>query len=304
TVIKIKNLLVKRILDHLSTMAEKDEKKYREFWNQFGRILKEGYTDYPNLEKIVSLFRFNSSKTENADALVSLDDYINRMRPAQENIYYISATSREAADRNPHLEIYMQKGIEVLYSFDPIDEFVLSGVAQYKEKKLLSADQADLESLNKIEPEKQDGQSDRTESEKDAPDSLELGKLCTRLKNILGTQVEEVRISQRLTESPAVLVTAEGGISAQMSRIMQVVNKDAPPSKKIMEINGKHPLIRNMLKTFQRNPKDPYLEKTTDILFQVLMLQDGFLLDPHKMVDQVQSLLSDASNWYLKETTI
>ncbi|HDQ00686.1 MAG TPA: molecular chaperone HtpG, partial [bacterium] len=139
TVIKIKNLLVKRILDHLSTMAEKDEKKYQEFWNQFGRILKEGYTDYPNLEKIVSLFRFNSSKTENADALVSLDDYISRMRPAQENIYYISATSREAADRNPHLEIYMQKGIEVLYSFDPIDEFVLSGVAQYKEKKLLSA---------------------------------------------------------------------------------------------------------------------------------------------------------------------
>ncbi|HDP97838.1 MAG TPA: hypothetical protein ENN22_01480, partial [bacterium] len=163
---------------------------------------------------------------------------------------------------------------------------------------------ADLESLKKIEPEKQDGQGDRTESEKDAPDSLELEKLCTRLKNILGTQVEEVRISQRLTESPAVLVTAEGGISAQMSRIMQVVNKDAPPSKKIMEINAKHPLIRNMLKTFQRNPKDSYLEKTTDILFQVLMLQDGFLLDPHKMVDQVQSLLSDASNWYLKETTI
>jgi len=113
--------------------------------------------------------------------------------------------------------------------------------------------------------------------------------------------VEEVRLSERLTDSPAVLVTVEGGMSAQMSRILQVANKDTPPPKKNLEINGKHQLIKNLLEIYQKNPKDKYLEKAVDQLFQVLMLQDGYLIDPHKMVDDVQWLLNDATGWYLKE---
>lgn len=301
TIIKIKNLLVKRILTHLSELAEKETEKYKDFWNQFGRILKEGYIDYMNQEKVAALFRYNSSKLEKTDELTSFDEYISRMKEGQKNIYFISTSSREAADRNPHLEIFKQKGIEVLYSFDPIDEFVLSGLNKYKDKMLISADQADLNALKdvKVEEKAEDEKKSKKKS-KDA-DIKELEKLCTRFKNILGKQVEEVRLSERLTDSPAVLVTVEGGMSAQMSRILQVTNKDTPPPKKNLEINGKHQLIQNLLEIYQKNPKDKYLEKAVDQLFQVLMLQDGFLIDPHKMVDDVQWLLNDATGWYLKE---
>ncbi len=300
TVIKIKSLLVKRILSHLDELSKREPDKYNDFWNQFGRILKEGYIDYANREKVAALFRFNSSKLEKADELCSLDDYIERMKEGQKNIYYLSTTNREAAEKNPHLEIFRQKDIEVLYSYDPIDEFVLSGLGQYKEKTLESADQADLSELKDIKT-AEETEEKKKEEQEEKPDTGELKKLCTRMKNILGDTVEEVRLSERLTDSPAVLVAAEGGMSAQMSRIMQVVNKDAPPPKRVMEINGTHPLIKNMLTMFKNDPKDTYLETSVEQLFQVLMLQDGFLLDPHKIVEGVQVLLNDATSWYLKE---
>ena len=302
-IIKIKSLLVKRILSHLSDMAKNDKDKYKEFWDQFGRILKEGYSDYANQEKVASLFRYNSSSLEKDDELCSLDDYIERMKEGQQNIFYISTPSRDAAEKNPHLEIFRKKGVEVLYSYDPIDEFVLSGLMQYKGKQLVSADQAELESLKDIKSD-EESETKRDEKKKsETPDKKDLEKLCTRIKNILGDQIEEARLSERLTDSPAVLVSADGGMSAQMSRIMQVMNKDAPPAKKIMEINGDHDLIKNMLFMYKKNPKDKYLTNYVDQLFQVLMLQDGFLVDPHKMVSGIQSLLKDASSWYLKEKT-
>jgi len=300
-IIKIRNLLVKRILSHLADMAKNETDKYNEFWNQFGRILKEGYSDYANQEKIASLFRYNSSHLEKEDQLCSLDDYIERMKEGQQNIFYLSTTSRDAADKNPHLEIFRKKGIEVLYSFDPIDEFVLSGLMKYKDKQVVSADQADLDSLKDVKADEESDKKKEKEEKSEKPDIKDLEKLCTRIKNILGDQIEEVRLSERLTDSPAVLVSADGGMSAQMSRIMQVMNKDAPPAKKVMEINGDHELVKNMLMMFKKNPKDKYLSNYVDQLFQVLMLQDGFLVDPHKMVSGIQSLLKDASSWYLKE---
>ena len=303
TVIKIKNLLVKRILSHLSDLAKNDADKYKKFWNQFGRIIKEGYADYANKEKVAALFRYNSSYLEKEDELCSLDDYVDRMKEGQQNIFYLSTNSRNSAEQNPHLEIFKKKGIEVLYSFDPIDEFVLSGLMQYKGKQLVSADQADVESLKDIKAEEEANKEKGEKKETKRPDRKELEKLCTRIKNILGKQIEEARLSERLTDSPAVLVAADGGMSAQMSRIMQVMNKDTPPIKKIMEINGDHELIKNMLTMYKKNPKDKYLSNYVEQLFQVLMLQDGFLVDPHKMVSGIQSLLKDASSWYLKEKT-
>ena len=288
-------------MSHFTDLAKKDTEKYNEFWNQFGRILKEGYGDYANQEKVASLFRYNSSIHEKAEELCSFDDYIERMKEGQKNIYYISTPSREAAEKNPHLEIFRKKGVEVLYSYDPIDEFVLSGLNQYKGKMVVSADQSDLDSLKDIKTEEKTDDEKKPKKEKDKPDKKDLEKLCTRIKNILGEQIEEVRLSERLTDSPAVLVSADGGMSAQMSRIMQVMNKDAPPSKKIMEINGGHDLIKNMLSMYKKNPKDKYLKEYVDQLFQILMLQDGILVDPHKMVSGIQSLLKDATNWYIKE---
>ncbi len=303
TIVKIKNLLIKRILGHLSDMAQNEKEKYLAFWKEFGRILKEGYMDFSNQEKIVSLFRFNSSDLEKENDLCSLDDYIERMKSGQRDIYYLTSASREAAGKNPHLEIFKKKGIEVLYSFDPIDEFVLSGIMKYKDKKIVSADQVEMDALKDVKAvaEVEEKNKDKAKDKSQKADQKELEKLCTRIKNILGKQVEEVRLSERLTDSPAVLVSADGAMSAQMSRILQVINKDAPPAKKNMEINADHDLIKNFLAIFQKNPKDETLSNYVNQLFQALMLQDGYLMDPHKMVSGIQSLLSEASTWYIKE---
>ncbi len=302
TIIKIRNLLVRRILSHLSDMAKDEFDKYKEFWNQCGRILKEGYMDYPNREKIAELFRYNSSIHPDSEELCSLDDYIHRMKEVQNEIYYISGANRESIERDPHIEIFKRKGIELLYLYDPIDEFVFSGLGQFKEKKLVSADQADLKALQEIKIEEEDKDKEKEEIKK--KEKRELEKLCTRIKNILGDQVEEVRLSERLIDSPAVLVSKETGVSAQMQKILHVINKDTPLPKKIMEINGGHELILNLLSIFKEDPKDAYLSKAVEQLFYSIQLQDGFVLDPHKMVTGIQSLLYDATNWYVKEHNI
>jgi len=299
TVIKIRNLLVKRILSHLSEMAKNDFEKYKEFWQQFGRILKEGYMDYANREKVAELFRFNSSVHSDDKELCSLDEYISRMKPGQKEIYYLSGANREAIDRDPHIEIFKQKGVELLYLYDPIDEFVFSGLAEYKQKKLVSADQADLKALEEIKSE--ETAEDKEKQEVQKKEKRDLEKLCTRIKNILGDQVEEVRLSERLRESPAVLVSKESGMSAQMQKILHVINKDTSPPKKVMEINGSHPLIRNLLKIYKKEPKNDYLSRAVEQLFYSIQLQDGIVLDPHKMVSGIQTLLGDATEWYMKE---
>ncbi|UCE05357.1 MAG: molecular chaperone HtpG [bacterium] len=302
TVIKIKNLLVKRILSHLSDMATNEFDKYKEFWNQFGRILKEGYMDYTNREKIAELFRYNSSIHPDERELCSLDEYISRMKEGQKEIYYISGANRESIERDPHIEIFKQKGIDLLYFYDPIDEFVFSGLGQFKEKNLVSADQADLKALEDIKSEEKAKPKEKQDIKKKEKRDLE--KLCTRIKNILGDQVEEVRLSERLTDSPAVLVSKETGMSAQMQKILHAINRETPPPKKVMEINGTHPLILNLLTIYKKEPKNDYLGKAVEQLFYSIQLQDGIVLDPHKMVSGIQSLLNDASNWYIKEHEI
>jgi len=299
TVIKIKNLLIKRILTHLSDMAKDEFEKYKEFWNQFGRILKEGYMDYPNREKLAELYRFNSSMHQDNEELCSLDDYISRMKEGQTEIYYISGANRESIERDPHIEIFKQKEIELLYLYDPMDEFVFSGLGEFKEKKLVSADQADLKALDDVKTEKKEDDKEKEELKK--KEKLDLEKLCTRIKNILGDQVEEVRLSERLTDSPAVLVSKETGMSAQMQKILHVINKDSPPPQKVMEINGTHPLILNLLAIYKKEPKNDYLGKAVEQLFYSIQLQDGVVMDPHKMVTGIQTLLGDATEWYMKE---
>jgi len=294
TLTKIKNVLVKKLLGHLSEMAEKETGKYNEFWVQFGRILKEGYSDYPNKEQISELFRFNSSYHKKAAELTSLQAYIERMAEGQEDIYYLSSQSRETIERNPHLELFRRSGIEVLYLYDPIDEFVLSGIQEFKGKQLTSADQANLSKLEKIQHVKTD--------KADQPDAREFGDLCARMKNILGDLVTEVKPSERLIDSPAVLMNPDGTMSTQMQKIMLTINKDAKLPARIMEINGAHPLIKNMLAIFKSNPKDQFLEKATENLFYSVLLLDGYISDPHKMIMNIQELLLQSSALYTQKS--
>lgn len=298
-VVKIKSVLVKRVLSHLKEIAEKDPEKYEKFWQEYARIFKEGYSDYANREQISELLRFDSSNFDEAGKLTSLPEYVNRMKDGQKSIYYLSATSREAIERNPHLEIFRKKGLEVLFMYDPIDEFVMSGLGTYTDKTLQSADQADLSEVKKLDDAEKSSETE--EKEKETPTPKEIEKLCRRFKDILGDKVTEVRLSERLSESPAVLVNPDGSISAQMQKIMQMVNQQTEIPKKILEINGNHPIIMNLYEIYKKNSKDEHLTKSAEQLFYSALLQDGYVAEPYKIISGINSLLTDATGWYLEK---
>lgn len=291
---KIKNTVISKFLSYLLEFSEKETEQYDELWKQFGRILKEGYTDYTHKEKIAELFRFNSSKCDNEETLISLKTYVDRMPEKQDEIYFLSGTSREALDNNPGMEIFKANDIEVIYCFDPIDEFVLPGLIEFKGKKILSVDQADPSKLSEIAPEEK--KKTKKESDKDVK---ELEKLTRRIKNILGDKVEDVRLSERLVDSPAVLVSSDKTMSKQMEKIMQMVNKDAKPIPKIMEINTTHPMIKNLLKIYKKNAKDRILTKIVNSLFDSVLLLDGAVADPHDMAVSMQELLSETAKMHM-----
>ena len=290
--IKIKNTVVNKFLGHLADMAEKEPELYAKIWNAHGRILKEGYNDFGHKDKIAELFRFNSSKSETADELVSLKTYAGRMHEKQDAIYYISGPDRTTLKNNPTTEIFRAKGIEVLYCYDPIDEFALPGLLEYNNKKILSADQADLKKVAEISA------GPDTDEAKDGADDKELDNLARRIKDILGDKVEDVRLSERLVDSPAVLVGTAPGVSSQMEKIMQMVNPEAKASKKIMEINKRHPLIRKMRQIYQSDVRDPVLTAMVNSLYTSVLVLDGSFDDPHTMANSIQDLLVKTGELY------
>jgi len=293
--IKIKNTVVSKFLSYLKDFSQKKPDKYIQFWDQFGRILKEGYTDYSNKDKIADLFRFNSSKCKDKDELIDLKTYVERLVKNQDEIYFLSGPSRQDLDNNPILEIFKKNNIEVLYCYDPVDEFVLPGLFEYKKKKIVSADQADLSKIEKL--------STQEEKKKEVSRAKrqDLEKLTRRMKNILGDKVEDVILSDRLIDSPALLAGTDMHMSKQMEKIMQMVNREVKPIPKKMEINKNHPLINKMLTIYKTDPKDALLTKLVHNLYTSVLLLDGNITDTHEMVDNLQILLKETANLYTKE---
>ena len=296
--IKIKNSVVGKFLSHLQELGEKDPDAYQTLWKEHGRILKEGYNDYTHKDKIAELFRFNSSKCVDGNELVSLTTYVDRMHEKQSDILFLSGTNREALDNHPAMEIFKAKNIEVLYCYDPIDEFVLPGLFTFKDKKIVSADQVDMNQLKDIE-------SVQTENSKKKKavktDEKAMDQLARRIKDILGNKVEDVKLSERLVDSPAVLVGSDKAMSSQMEKIMHMMNKDVPIAPKVMEINPSHAMIENMLAMYQKNAKDPMLTKMANGLLATIQLLDGSIDDPHAMVASMQEVLVEAAQLYSKE---
>ena len=293
TLFKIKNTLISKFLQHLQDIA-KDESRYNEFWKQHGRILKEGFDDYTHREKLAELFRFNSSKCEKKEDLISLQTYVDRMKENQDEIYYLFGPAREAIEKNPSIEIFKAKDIEVLYLYDPIDEFVMNGLHEYKGKKFVSADLADISKLQKIK-----GGEDKKDEK---TDKKAMDKLARRIKDILGDKVVDVRVSDRLVESPAALVSPDNVMSAQMQKMMYLLHEDASVPRRVMEINPKHPLIKNLNKIYKKSPKDPFLEKAVISLYDSIVLLDGLVRDPHAIVQDFQTVLLDSTKMYVEKT--
>ena len=292
---KIAQNITGQILSYLIKKAADEPEKYAEFWKEHGRYFKLGYSDFANLEKFNQLLRFNSSKNDNAESLTSFEEYASRFKKDQKEIYYAFGSTREAIEQDPHLEIFKNKDLEVLYLYDPLDEFVLSSVRKYKDFELKSVDNVDLKNLDKFE---ETGEKQEKPEELNKDDKKHFDSLLSRIKDILGDKVVEVRESKRLSGSPAILINPDDSMSSSMQKILRMTNKDMGPQKKIFEINKDHKLIRNLLKVYKANAKDEYIANVTEELFESALLIDGSLTDPHLLVSRINKMLEQSSEWY------
>ncbi|QYJ76657.1 molecular chaperone HtpG [Shewanella sp. FJAT-52076] len=276
----LRQALTKRVLSMLEKLAKDDADKYQQFWAEFGTVLKEGPAeDFANRERIAGLLRFASTHTGDATPSVSLDDYIGRMKEGQEKIYYIVADSHEAAANSPHLELLKKKGIEVLLLSERIDEWLINHLHDYKEKALHSVTRGDLD-LGALED----------EAEKAAQEKLaqESEPLVERFKSALGDKVSEVKITTRLTDTPACVVTGEGEMSSQMIKLMQAAGQPVPESKPTLELNPTHPLVARLDK---EQDEAAFAEWAEMLLAQATLSERGSLADPSAFIKLVNQML-------------
>jgi molecular chaperone HtpG len=280
----IRTANVKRILGLLEKMAKDDAEKYQKFWDEFGRVLKEGPAeDFGNRERVAGLLRFASTKSEGEAQTVSLDDYIERMQEKQEKIYYITADSYAAALHSPHLEVFRKKGVEVLLLTDRVDEWLISHLTDYKEKHLQSVARGQLD-LDDLEDK---------ETKEELEKAAEQHKgLVERVAAVLGDGVKEVRISHRLTESPACLVVGDYDMSANLQRVMKQLGQDAPQTKPILEVNPTHPLV---LKMDQEADEDVFGDLARILFDQATLAEGGQLEDPAAFVHRLNKLMLNLS---------
>ncbi|SKA98265.1 molecular chaperone HtpG [Paucidesulfovibrio gracilis DSM 16080] len=293
---KIRSTLVKHVLGELEKMAEKDEEKYFQFWDAHSEIFKAGYQDFANRERFAKLVRFNSSTHDDHLQLTGLDGYVERAKEGQKEIYYLYGPSREACKLSPHAEIFRKKGIEVLYLYEPIDEFIMDSIREYKEFTLVSAEHADAATLEQFDDAEDAPKAEKLNPEQEAA----LPGVLGRIKDALGDRVTDVRASKRLSDSPVCLVNPDGQVTSSMDKIMRVMSKDTSVPQKALEVNPDHPLLRNMIEIYKKDRKDPFIEQAAEQLYESALLLEGYLNDPHALVGRIQNLLADASGWYVQ----
>jgi molecular chaperone HtpG len=272
---------VKKVLSLLEDMAENKAEDYAKFYKEFGRVLKEGPgEDFANKDKIAGLLRFASTKSDNDVQDVSLKDYVARMQAEQEAIYYITAESFAAAQHSPHLEIFRKKGIEVLLMSDRVDEWLLGSLTEFEGKKLQSIAKADLD-LGKLESD--------TEKEIQKKIEEEAKSLVEKIKTTLAEQVKDVRVTHRLTDSPACLVSDANDLSGNLARMLKAAGQNAPDAKPILEINPSHKLVKRL----ESETTDALFADLALVLFdQALLAEGGTLNDPASFVKRMNSLIS------------
>ncbi len=280
----MKSALTKRVLDMLSKMAKNDPEDYQQFWEQFGQVLKEGPAeDFSNKEKIAKLFRFASTHTNNAKQDQSLEDYVSRMKEGQDKIYYVAAENFTTGSNSPHLEVFRKKGIEVLVLFDRVDEWLMGHLMEFDGKQFQDVGRGELD-LGSLEDE-----ADKKEKEKLETENKDL---VERVQKVLESKVETVRVTNRLTNSPACLVVGEGDMGAQMRRILEQAGQAIPESKPIMELNPEHSLVQ---KLDQESDEDRFADLVEILFDQSTLAEGGQLDDPAAYVHRLNKLLLELS---------
>ncbi|MCK9381474.1 MAG: molecular chaperone HtpG [Sulfuritalea sp.] len=282
----IRNGCTKKVLGMLADLANSEDaaekEKYAKFWGEFGKVLKEGMgEDHANKDKIAALLRFASTLADTPDETVSLADYIGRMKPEQEKIYYVTAETFNAAKNSPHLEVFRKKGIEVILLSDRVDEWVVSHLTEFEGKQLVSVAKGGLD-LGKLE--------DEAEKKEQESAAGEFKDLTEKIGKSLGERVKEVRVTHRLTDSPACLVADEHDVSGNLARILKAAGQKAPPSKPILEINPHHPVVLRL------KYEDKRFDDWAAVLFdQALLAEGGQLDDPATFVKRMNQLMLEMS---------
>jgi molecular chaperone HtpG len=271
-----------KVLGLLADLAEKEKEKYAQFWGEFGKVIKEGVgEDHTNKDKIAGLLRFASTEANSADESVSLADYIGRMKPEQDKIYYVTAETFNAAKNSPHLEIFRKKGIEVLLLSDRVDEWVVSHLTEFEGKQLVSVAKGGLD-LGKLE--------DAAEKQEQEKEAGEFKELTDKIAKSLGERVKEVRVTHRLTDSPACLVADEHDVSGNLARILKAAGQKAPNAQPILEINPKHPVVLRL------KYEEAKFDDWSAVLFEQAMLAEGGQLDdPATFVKRINDLMLSMS---------
>ena len=278
TVEAIRAGCVKRVLSLLEELSEND--KYATFWKEFGRVLKEGVAeDFANKDRIAKLLRFSSTREEKEDQTVSLAEYVARMKEGQDRIYHITADSFAAARASPHLEIFRKKGVEVLLMHDRIDEWVMANLTEFDGRKLASVAKGSLD-LGKLE--------DESEKKEQENETRELKELTEKIGKVLGERVKEVRVTHRLTDSPACLVAEALGLSTNLERLLKAAGQKVPESKPTLEVNPRHPLVQAL----KHESDEKRFADWSHILFDQAVLAEGGQLDePGAFVKRLNELM-------------
>lgn len=263
---KIRKALTAKIFSELKKLSDKDKEKYNAFWKEFGTIIKEGlYNDYENREQLTELVRFNSSIGENSDNLTSFDEYISRMPEKQKDIYYILGETYETVRKSPNMELFRDKNIEVIYFTDPTDEFIVPALFNVKGKELKNIADGKLDL----------GELDDTDKKTLEESENKYKKFTGRIKNILGEKIEEVKVTLRLKESPARIVASDGGVGAQMEKMMKAMGQPIPESKKILEINASHEVIEKLNALYEKDSESEDLQEWITLLYEQALIAGG-----------------------------
>ena len=276
----MKNGSVKKVLGLLESIAADNADKYATFWKEFGKVLKEGPgEDFANREQIAKLLRFSSTLDDSAEQKVALADYIARMKEGQDKIYYITADTHTAAKNSPHLEVFRKRGIEVLLLSDRVDEWLVQHLMEFEGKSLQSVAKGDLD-LSKMETEEEKQEQEKIEQE--------AKNIVEHIKQALGEKVEEVRVSHRLTNSPACIVLNNQDMALYMQQLLKQAGHDMPTTKPILEVNPTHPLLARMQ---AETDDDRFAEWSSVLLDQAILAEGGQLEDPAGFVNRLNRLM-------------
>jgi len=276
----LRSAVTKRVLDTLQKLAKNDAEKYQSFWQEFGQVLKEGPAeDFANKELISKLLRFASTENDNSIQNVSFEDYVGRMKEGQKDIYYITAESFAAAKNSPHLEIFKKKDIEVLLLSDRVDEWLVSHLTEFDGKKLISITRGELD-LGDLE--------DKKDKEKLEKENEEAQSFLEQIKTVLENEVSDVRLTHRLTDTPACIVQGDGDLGPQMAQILKAAGQAVPDSKPIFEINPQHDIIKNLEND---HDEDSFAEWSHLLFEQAMLAESGQLEDPMAFTTRLNRML-------------